>query len=383
MRAKLAILGVILVALVFVGTASLYTVDETEQALVLQFGEPVRTVQEPGLKFKLPFVQQVVIYEDRILPVDPPVEQVILSDQRRLDVDSYLRYRIVDPLAFYQAVRTEDAARARLSTIANAALRRVLGAVTQSEVLSEDRAAIMEAISKQVEAETQRLGVEIVDVRIVRADVPEGTVQSVFERMRSDRAREAAEFRARGFELAQQIRSRADRERTVLLAEADRDAQILRGEGDAVANSILGQAYSSDPSFFEFYRTLQAYRASLAGQGTTFVLSPDRDFFHYLDAASAPLTVGPPSPDYQPGRPVQSLSDLPPLPEIDESILNALPGELPPLLGPDDGAEPPALLEPEVPLPEDAAPAGDAAPAEDETPPAEPPAVDEPVPADG
>ena len=289
MSKRLAIIGVILVALGIVISQSLFYVQETEQVIVLQFGEPKRVLNEPGLKFKIPFIQDVVAYEKRILDVDPPVEQVILADQRRLDVDAFVRYRISDPLSFFQTVTNEAGARARLSTITNAALRRVLGNATQLEVLSEQRAVIMRQIQNQVVTETDRFGMEIVDVRIGRADVPEGTVQSVYDRMESERQREAAEFRAQGEERAQQIRSRADRERTVLLAEAEREAQILRGEGDGQAIQIFAEAFGQDESFFAFYRTLQAYRSSMSDEDTSLVLSPNSDFFRYFRSLTGDL----------------------------------------------------------------------------------------------
>jgi len=286
MNKKLAILGVIVVLAGVLLSDSFYTVDETEQALVIQFGEPRNVVQEPGLQVKIPFIQQVTFYEKRILSVDPPVEQVILADQRRLDVDSFVRYRIVDPLRFFQSVSNEIGAQQRIATITNASLRRVLGNATQLAVLSEERADLMIQIQRAVENGTQQFGVEIVDVRIGRADVPEGTVQSVYDRMRSEREREAAEFRAQGFEQAQQIRARADRERTVILAEAEREAQILRGEGDAGAIDILAQAYGQDSQFFAFYRTLQAYRNALTSDDTSMVLSPTGEFFQYFQNLS-------------------------------------------------------------------------------------------------
>ena len=290
MSKRLAIIGVIVVAFGIAVSQSIFYVQETEQVIVLQFGEPKRVINEPGLKFKIPFIQDVVSYEKRILDVDPPVEQVILADQRRLDVDAFVRYRISDPLSFFQTVTNQEGARARLSTITNAALRRVLGNATQLEVLSEQRAVIMRQIQNQVVTETNRFGIEIIDVRIGRADLPEGTVQSVFDRMRSEREREAAEFRAQGEERAQQIRSRADRERTVLLAEAEREAQILRGEGDGEAIQIFAEAFGQDESFFAFYRTLQAYRASMSDDNTSLVLSPNGDFFRYFQS----LTGGSP-----------------------------------------------------------------------------------------
>ena len=237
----------------------------------------------------------------RVLELDPPVEQVILADQKRLDVDAFARYRITDPLRFYQTVGTEAIAETRMNATVNSALRRVLGSVTLLAVLSDERTRVMNEIRTQVNNDAQRLGVEIVDVRIRRADLPEETSQAIFARMRSEREREASEARAQGQEQAQQIRSRAERERTVILAEAQRDAQILRGEGDNQALKLIGQATSADPQFYSFYRTLEAYRSSLNPDDTTLVLSPTGEFFRYFGditgggnggAASAPAAGG-------------------------------------------------------------------------------------------
>lgn len=282
MSMRLGILGVVLLIVVVALWNSIFTVDEREQALVLQFGEPIRTIATPGLNFKLPLVQTVTMFERRVIPVDPPVEQVLLADQRRLDVDTFVRYRIADPLLYFQTVRDEFTAEQRVSTVTNAATREVIGNATQPEILSEERIALMERIRDQVQQRVESFGIEIVDVRIGRADVPEGTIQSVYDRMRSEREREAAEFRAQGEEQAQQIRSRADRERTVLLAEAERESQILRGQGDADAITIQAEAFNQNPEFYAFYRTLQAYRTSMANQETTLVLSPEGDFFRFF-----------------------------------------------------------------------------------------------------
>lgn len=283
MNKKLAAIGVVVVLLAIVASQSFFIVRETEQVIVLQFGEPIRTVQEPGLYFKIPFVQDVTVYESRILSADPPVQQVLLFGQRRLNVDAFVRYRIIDPLTFFQALRDEQTASARISNITNSALRESLGDRTQAEVLSEERAAIMASIQDRVEGVSEeRFGIDIIDVRIGRADLPEETLQSVYARMRSEREREAAEFRAQGEEQALQIRARANRERTVILAEANRDAQIIRGEGDAEAIRILADAYTEDAAFFGFYRTLEAYRNSLGAGGTSMVLSPSGDFFRYF-----------------------------------------------------------------------------------------------------
>ncbi|WP_366655158.1 protease modulator HflC [Fodinicurvata sp. EGI_FJ10296] len=289
---KLIIFAGLLAVIAFIAANSLFIVREGEQALVLQFGEPRQVYSDPGLKLKIPFVQTVSFMEKRVLALDPPAEQVILSDQRRLDVDTFIRFRITDPLLFYQTVRTETVGRERLTRTTNAALRRVLGNATQLEILSNERAGIMQEIRQQVDTQAANFGMEVVDVRIGRADLPEDTEQSVFDRMRSEREREAAEFRAQGEEQAQQIRSRAERERTVILAEAEREAQILRGQGDEASIRILAEAYTADEAFFGFYRTLEAYRTSLNTDDTTLVLSPDGDFFRFfqnLDGGGTPL----------------------------------------------------------------------------------------------
>jgi membrane protease subunit HflC len=274
-----------LVAVVVLAWSSLFVVNQGEQALVLRFGAvayPDDPVVPPGLHLKKPFIEDVVRYDARVLDLDPPAEQVILADQKRIEVDSYTRFKIVNPLLFYQAVRTEDAARSRLREIVNNATRRVLGNVMLPSVLSAERESIMHDIQQQVAVVAKALGVEVVDVRIRRADLPLETSQAIFRRMESERQREAAEARAQGAERAQEIRAAAERERTVILAEAQRQAQILRGQGDAEANKTYAEAYSADPQFFAFYRSLHAYQQALGEANTTFVLSPDSDFFKYL-----------------------------------------------------------------------------------------------------
>ncbi|WP_207481365.1 protease modulator HflC [Arenibaculum pallidiluteum] len=282
MTRKLTYAALALVVALVVASASLFTVTEAQQALVLQFGQHVRTIQSPGLHAKIPLLQTVVMYDSRVLDLDPPAEQVILADQRRIEVDAFARWRITDPLRFYQAVRSEQVLGQRLNTVVNSALRRVLGNVTLLAVLSDERAQVMTDLRNQVNAEARGFGIEIVDVRIRRADLPDETSNAVFARMRSEREREAAEARAQGQEQAQQIRSRAERERTVIVAEAQRDAQILRGEGDNQALRIISEAVGRDPEFYSFYRTLEAYRNALNRDDTTMVLSPTGDFFRYF-----------------------------------------------------------------------------------------------------
>ena len=281
-RTRLTILGIVIIVLGIVVFSALFTVHQTKQVLVLQFGEPKRVIQDPGLQFKLPFIQNVEEYERRVLDFDPPPEQVILSDQKRLVADAYVRYRIADPLKFFQTVRTEGVARSRLASVVNSSLRRALGNVTLLAVLSDEREQIMANIQKDVNAAAERLGLEIVDVRLRRADLPQEAAQAIYARMRSEREREAREARAQGFEKAQQIRAAADRERTVLLAEAQRTAEITRGEGDQEATLIWADGFGRDPQFFRFYRSMQAYREALKADDTTMVLSPDSDFFRFF-----------------------------------------------------------------------------------------------------
>ena len=265
--------------------SSFFIVTQGEQALVLRFGAvayPDHPVFEPGLHAKLPFIEDVVRYDARVLDVDPPAEQMILADQKRIEVDTFTRFRIVDPLLFYQAVRTEDAAKSRLREIVNNSTRHVLGNVPLPTVLSAEREKIMHGIQLQVADVGRSLGVEVVDVRIRRADLPPETSQAIFNRMVSERQREAAEARAEGSQGAQEIRAGADRERTVILAEAQRKAQILRGQGEADANRVYAEAFAADPQFFAFYRSLQAYKQALGNENTTYLLSPDSDFFKYF-----------------------------------------------------------------------------------------------------
>jgi modulator of FtsH protease HflC len=284
MNKSLIVGGILAVVLFILGSASLFTVNQTQQALVLQFGSIVRAETEPGLKFKIPFVQDIVMLERRVLDVDPPVEPVLLADQKRLEVDAFARYRIVDPVLFYQRLRTESTAQSRLASIVNSSLRQVLGSVTLLAVLSGERSKVMMEIKDKVNQEARQNGIEVVDVRIRRADLPDATSQSVFQRMSSERAREASEAKAQGQEQAQQIRSRAERERTVIIAEAQREAQGLRGEGDNQAIRILAEATSRNTEFYQFYRSLEAYKVALRSDNTSLVLSPDSLFFQYFQS---------------------------------------------------------------------------------------------------
>ena len=284
-RRLFLILGVLVILGGIVASSALFTVHQTQQAIVLQFGEPKRIVTEPGLAWKMPFLQNVLYYEKRVLNLDPPVERILLADQKRLLVDAFARYRIIDPLEFFKTVRTEGGVRQRLNPILNAALRGVLGNTTLVSVLSEERADIMLRIRDNVNEQTRRFGIELVDVRIRRTDFPEEISQAVYNRMQSEREREAAELRAQGFEQAQRIRATADREATVIRAEAQREAEIERGRGEAARTRILNAAFGQDQDFFSFYRSMQAYEASLSGQSTYMVLSPDSEFFDFFSTA--------------------------------------------------------------------------------------------------
>jgi membrane protease subunit HflC len=281
----LTAIGVAVFALVILIASSVFTVHQTEQALVLQLGELKRVIKEPGLKLKLPFVQNVVTMDNRVLDLDPPAEEVIASDQKRLVVDAVARYRITDPLKFFQTVGNEIGLQARLSRIVNGSLRNVIGNYTLLDVLSERRAAIMSEIREQVNTEATNFGIAVIDVRLRRADLPQANSDAIFQRMRSERDREAKQARAEGAEIAQRIRARAERERTVITAEAQKTSQIVRGEGDGTSVKIYADAFGRDPQFFAFYRSMEAYRKALGGDNTTLVLAPDSEFFRYFGLA--------------------------------------------------------------------------------------------------
>jgi membrane protease subunit HflC len=278
--------GLLIVGL-FTVTRTFFILPQYQQALVTQFGNPVRVVREPGLQVKIPFMQDVRFYDKMLLEVDPPTQEVILGDQKRITVDAYSRYRITDPLAFYQNVRDEVGAQSRIAPIINTSIRRVLGAAQMSTILSNGREALMAEIQKEVDERAKDYGVEIIDVRLRRADLPDQTSAAVFQRMRSERDREAKELRAQGQELAQQIRSRADRDRTVIIATAQSEAQSTRGEGEAKAVQVYADAFGQDPQFFAFYRSMQAYRTALGQGDSTLVLSPDSSFFRFFNAPNA------------------------------------------------------------------------------------------------
>ncbi len=293
---------VLIAALAFLAYNSIFIVQQTQQAIVLQFGDPKRTITDPGLEFKIPFVQNVIFIDNRILDLDSPAQEVIASDQKRLVVDAFARFRISDPLKFFQRVVSVERASSRLSPILNSAVRRVLGRATFEDIVRDNRPALMRQITDQVNASTRSgetdFGVSFIDVKIRRADLPEANSQAIYRRMQTERQQEAAELRAQGNESAQRVRARADRDVTVLLAEADRESQQTRGEGDATRNTIFADAYGRDPEFFAFYRSMQAYEAGLQSGDTQLVLSPNSDFFRYFresSGAAAPRDLNRPA----------------------------------------------------------------------------------------
>jgi len=275
----------ILPVIIVIGFAiylSLFVVKEINQAIVLQFGDPKKIISTPGLQVKIPFIQNVVFLDRRILSLDPAPEEVIASDQKRLIVDAFARFKITDPLKFYISVGNERVARSRLATIINSRLRSVLGTQSLATLLSEDRTKQMAIIQEGVNAEAGKFGIEIIDVRIKRADLPQANSEAIYRRMQTEREREAKEFRARGAEMAVTITSTADKEVTVILANAKKQSEIMKGEGDGLRNKIFADAFGKDPEFFAFYRAMQAYETALIGGDTSLILSPDSEFFKFF-----------------------------------------------------------------------------------------------------
>jgi membrane protease subunit HflC len=277
----LAITGAVVVVIGVVAAGSMFTVHQTQTALVLQFGNPVRVESEPGLKFKLPFVQNVRYYDRRILDLDPPAQEIILNDQKRINVDSFVRYKIIDPLEFLKTAQTDANFRQIFGGRLNATVRSEVGKVLLADMLSSKRDDVMQRITAQLKLQAPQFGIEVVDVRIGRTDLPETTSQSVYNRMRSQRVAEAAKLRAQGAELKAKTQAEADKDRTILLAEAHKESQILRGQGEGAKTVILNAAFGQDMEFFEFYRSMEAYQEAF-GEGTTMVLSPDSDFFKFF-----------------------------------------------------------------------------------------------------
>ena len=280
-KASLVIGGIAVVALIVVANSALFTVHQTSQALVLQFGNPVRVIKNPGLHFKMPFIQNAEFYDGRILDLDPPVQEVILGDQKRLNVDAFARYKIVDPLEYRKRALTDANFRDVFGRRLNAAVRAEIGRILLGDMLTEKRALSMKKITRQMIASAPEFGVEVVDVRIGRTDLPNETAQAVYNRMKSDRVAHAARLRAEGEEQKTRIQAEADKDRTIIIAEAQRSSQILRGEGEGERNRVLGEAFGQDKEFFDFYRSMEAYGEAL-GDGTTMVLSPDSEFFRFF-----------------------------------------------------------------------------------------------------
>jgi membrane protease subunit HflC len=292
LKALSAVLVVVAGLAAAVAYFSVFIVHVNEQAIVLEFGRPEQVINQPGgkygpgLYFKIPVVQTVDYFDKRILDLDTASQEVTASDQKRIIVDAFARYRIVDPLRFYQTVRYEQNVRSRLGPIIESSLRRVLGGSTFQDVVKDKREALMKSIAKVVNDEGKEFGLEVVDVRIKRADLPEQNSKNIFDRMRAERQREAAEFRAEGVGAANRIRANADREVTIIKADATRDGERIRADGDAERNRIFAEAYSRDPDFFAFYRSMQAYEHGMKGNETRMLLSPDSEFFRYFTSPS-------------------------------------------------------------------------------------------------
>lgn len=314
-----AVVAAILLA-VIIAFGAMFTVYQTRQAIVVRLGQPVRVITQAGLHFKWPLIDSVILVDKRILDLENPAQELIASDQKRLVVDAFARYRIHDPLRFYQTVGSVEGANSRLSTLLNSALRRVLGETTLQHVIREERTQLMGRTREQLDREAKSFGIEVIDVRIRRADLPDQNSQAVYQRMQTERQAEAAQLRASGTQRAQEIRARADREVTVMVAEATSRAEQLRGEGDAERNRIFAESYSRDPDFFAFYRSMQAYEAGLRHNDTRLLLKPDTDFFRYFEnpsgkgrngeRATAPGTT--PAPQTPPQGPAAALGTASP-----------------------------------------------------------------------
>jgi len=286
----LAVLAAIVMIVVY---SSLFTVNQNQQAIVLRFGEPIRIITDPGLQYKIPVMDSVVYIDKRILDLENPAQEVIASDQKRLVVDAFARYKVSDPLRFYQTLGSVERANSQLGTLLNSALRRVLGEASFIQIVRDEREGLMGKIREQMTREGQNFGIQVVDVRIRRADLPDANSQAVFQRMQTQIQREAAEIRAGGNQLAQTIRAKADRDVTVTVAEAQSRGEQIRGEGDATRNSIFAEAYNQDRDFFAFYRSMQAYEGAMKRGDTTMLLTPDSDFMRYFNDAAGKAVPAP------------------------------------------------------------------------------------------
>ena len=345
---------VVLCVIGFLVYLSVFIVDQTEQALVLRFGQvvaplggPLQPVTKPGLYYKLPLIDNVVYFEKRILDLDTPSLEIIASDQKRLVVDAFARYRIVDPLLFYQSVGTEEGAEERLSSVLNSAIRRVLGDATFIQVVRDERAQLMQQITQQVDNESEHLGIKMVDVKIRRADLPAENSEAIYQRMQTERQRQATEIRAQGEQAARAIRADADRQVTVIIADANRDAQSVQGAGEAERNHIFADAYGKDPEFFDFYRSMLAYQTGLKAGTTRLVISPDSEFFRYFTDPLGKELAGPLSPllpsTPEAGSAAPSLPTGIEAPAVPPAADSTDSGQTPPAAGTDSsGAPPPA-----------------------------------------
>ena len=294
LRVLLLAAGALVLAL---GLSSIFEVRQTQQALILRFGEPAGLVTQPGIHFKLPWIESVVLIDNRILDLESPQQEVLASDNQRLEVDAFVRYRIADALKFYQTVGSVDGAGNQLASVLNSAVRRVLGDANQMQIVRDQRLALTAKIRQQVDAEAHKFGLTVVDARIRRVDLPRQISEKVFDRMRTERAREAAEYRAFGQQEAAQITASAQRDATVIVADARQTAETLRGDGDAERAKIFADAFGQDADFFTFYRSMQAYETALKGGGARFVLSPQADFFRFFNSASGKAQSPPPNPN--------------------------------------------------------------------------------------
>jgi membrane protease subunit HflC len=310
---------VLLALAAIVGYLTLFTVSQTQQAIVLEFGKPKRIITEPGLQYKIPFIQNVVLFDKRILDIDTASQEVIASDQKRLVVDAFARYKIVNPLLFFQSLGSEESANSRLGAILESSLRRVLGAASFATVVRDQREELMRTILGQVNQEASPFGINVVDVRIKRVDLPEANMQAIYRRMQTERQRQAAEFRAEGEGAARRIRGTADRQVTVIKADATGESERIRGNGDAEKNRIFAEAFGQDPDFFAFYRSMQAYTSALKGDDTRFLLSPNSQFFQYFNddtgKAEQPSTPSAAPPPAKPSGSPDTPSDDGPEPQ--------------------------------------------------------------------
>jgi membrane protease subunit HflC len=352
---KRGVLGIGLVVLVAIAIAlylSVFIVDTTQQALVLRFGNPVRVITTPGLYYKWPLIDNVVELDKRILDLDSPPLEIIASDQKRLVVDAFGRYKIVDPLLFYQTVGTVSIADSQLAIILNSAVRRVLGDATFIQLVRDQRAELMSLITKQVDKEAERIGVDVVDVKIRRADLPEANSQAIYQRMQTERQRQATEIRAQGEQAARRIRAEADRTATVIVAEATGESERLRGEGEARRNGILAEAFNRDPEFFAFYRSMQAYQAALKSSDTKLVIAPNSEFFRYFNDPTGKMMLASPI-DPTPGASV--IMRPPASPLVPVPLPSAAPIAAPAAPAPVAPAAPPVVPAPPAATPAPAA----------------------------